>query len=242
MFFNFLINKLRFVFSKYLELKKSIRRSKTPIDVYLLKGYPLERDFGSKRGQPLDRYYIDLFINQKKDLIKGRVLEIGDDRYSKRFISAPQRNVLRGRKNRGYKNYNGDLLNFATLKDIGQFDTLIITNVLNFIFDYDEAIKNIAKLTSKGGKCLFTVSAFSGISKFDNDRWGDYWKFSQKSLGQILKKYFSNIEIDSFGNASVSASFVLGLVTEDIPNTTLEIKDKNYPIIITALVSDPKKI
>ena len=224
----------------YNFLKKKFRRINTSIDNHLLSGYPLERDFGSKRGSPLDRYYIERFIEKNKLLIKGRVLEVGDDRYSKNYVKTSQINVLRGKDNREYQNLNGDLLDFETIKNIGTFDSLIITNVLNFIFDYDTAIQNIAKLTNKNGQCLFTVSGISGISKFDNDRWGDYWRFSTKSFHEILNKYFEKINIDYYGNASIAASLILGLVREDIPNSILNIKDEDFPVIITAIASLPK--
>ncbi len=234
------IKHARKIFNKLQFLKKKFRRINTSIDIHLLSGYPLERDFGSKRGSPLDRYYIERFIEKNKLLIKGRVLEVGDDRYSKNYVKTSQINVLRGKDNREYQNFNGDLLDFQTIKNIGTFDSLIITNVLNFIFDYDTAIKNIAKLTKKNGQCLFTVGGVSGISKFDNDRWGDYWRFSTKSLHEILHKYFEEIKINSYGNASVAASFILGYVSEDIPNSILNIEDEDYPVIITAVASEPK--
>jgi hypothetical protein len=46
---------------------------------------PRSRDFGFSEGQPIDRYYVDQFISRYREDIRGRVLEIADDNYTKRF-------------------------------------------------------------------------------------------------------------------------------------------------------------
>src|SRR5215210_988934 len=46
---------------------------------------PLTRSFGYDRGQPIDRYYIEKFLSQYAGDISGRVVEIGDDRYTRQF-------------------------------------------------------------------------------------------------------------------------------------------------------------
>src|SRR5438094_591226 len=46
---------------------------------------PLTRSFGYDRGQPIDRYYIKKFLSQHVNDISGHVVEVGDDRYTRRF-------------------------------------------------------------------------------------------------------------------------------------------------------------
>src|SRR5687768_6643043 len=46
---------------------------------------PLSNVFGFDRGQPIDRFYIERFLARHAADIKGHVLEIGDDAYSRRF-------------------------------------------------------------------------------------------------------------------------------------------------------------
>src|SRR4051812_41158651 len=45
---------------------------------------PIGGDFGWERGTPVDRHYIEGFIAQNAADIRGRVLEVGDDRYTRR--------------------------------------------------------------------------------------------------------------------------------------------------------------
>ena len=48
--------------------------------------HPIRRDFGWQSGQPIDRYYTEEhFLPAYQPDIRGRVLEIGDDRYTRQF-------------------------------------------------------------------------------------------------------------------------------------------------------------
>src|SRR3972149_6617938 len=46
---------------------------------------PINREFGFDRGQPVDRYYIENYLARHAEEIRGRVLEIGDNVYTRRF-------------------------------------------------------------------------------------------------------------------------------------------------------------
>jgi len=46
---------------------------------------PLSRGFGSDRGRPIDRHYIEGFLARHATDVRGRVLEFGDDAYTRRF-------------------------------------------------------------------------------------------------------------------------------------------------------------
>jgi hypothetical protein len=46
---------------------------------------PISRLWGYDRGCPVDRYYIENFLSRQAASIRGRVLEIGDNTYTRRF-------------------------------------------------------------------------------------------------------------------------------------------------------------
>ena len=52
---------------------------------------PLSTDFGFSRGTPIDRYYIEQFLQAHSADIRGDTLEVGDDSYSRRFGRRPDR-------------------------------------------------------------------------------------------------------------------------------------------------------
>ena len=46
---------------------------------------PVSRHFGYDRGLPVDRYYIERFLEENAPAVAGHVLEIGDSAYTRRF-------------------------------------------------------------------------------------------------------------------------------------------------------------
>src|SRR5216684_3818977 len=46
---------------------------------------PISREYGADRGTAIDRYYIEGFLARHADDVRGIVLEIHDDTYTKRF-------------------------------------------------------------------------------------------------------------------------------------------------------------
>src|SRR4051812_33769517 len=46
---------------------------------------PFSTSFGFDRGKPVDRYYLDRFLDANRALITGRVLEVQVPSYTKRF-------------------------------------------------------------------------------------------------------------------------------------------------------------
>ena len=51
----------------------------------LARTTPISTNFGFDRGLPIDRYFIEKFLNGNNQDIRGRVLEIGDNDYTARF-------------------------------------------------------------------------------------------------------------------------------------------------------------
>ncbi|QEQ57232.1 hypothetical protein FNV82_06370 [Chlorobium phaeovibrioides] len=127
-----------------------------------------------------------------------------------------------------------------TLTCLGQFDCIIATNVLNFIYDYDSAVHGLALMVKQSGVCLCTVAGLCQVSRYDYDRWGDYWRFNDMSIRKIFERYFDQIEVMPYGNAPLAASFVMGLSQEDVPPRFFEICDPDYQILITVKASSPK--
>ena len=46
---------------------------------------PVSSNWGFDRGQPVDRYYIENFLDLSRDHIAGRVLEVANNTYTRRF-------------------------------------------------------------------------------------------------------------------------------------------------------------
>ncbi len=204
---------------------------------------PYSREFGLDRGTAIDRVFIDDFLNKNSSLICSNILEFGDDRYISKYAKSVNNSVIFGGSglNNNSKSFNYDLTNIDEIQEFTDyFDCIIATNVLNFIYDFDTAIKNLSQLVKKeNGFCLVTVAGLSSISSYDYERWGDFWRFNDLSMMRSFNKYFEDVEIDFYGNATLAAAFILGLSKEEVPINLFEHKDHNFQITIVIKASKP---
>ena len=200
-----------------------------------LRTEPISRKFGFDRGCPIDRYYIDSFLKQNQNLITGSVLEIAESTYSKQFVhDIASYEVLHYDDSNKKATIVGDLTKPETLPK-ERIDCFICTQTLNFIFDVPKAIEGSYKVLKQGGTLLCTVSGISQISRYDMDRWGDYWRFTDLSIRKLMESVFGegNVEIVTFGNALAATAFLQGLAIDDLPDTSLlDKKDLDYQITI----------
>src|SRR5690349_7905939 len=68
------------------ELRQVLRRLTRPAWLGTLRRTsPLSTQWGIDRGTPVDRHYIHVFLELWSSDIRGRVLEVGTDRYTTRF-------------------------------------------------------------------------------------------------------------------------------------------------------------
>src|SRR5215204_2652412 len=49
---------------------------------------PISREFGLDRGRPTDRYYIENFLARQAGDIRGHVLEVADNSYTRKYGGA----------------------------------------------------------------------------------------------------------------------------------------------------------
>ena len=191
---------------------------------------PVSRVFGFDRGTPIDRYYIERFLEHNKPDIRGRVMEVGSASYTKRFgANVQQVDVL-------HATLVGDL---ATGVGIPQstFDCIILTQVLPFVFDVVSGVKTCHRALKPGGIVLATVPGISQISRYDMDRWGDFWRFTDLSARRLFDEAFlpdgGTVEVQTAGNVAVATSFLQGLSLEEMSPEELDPTDPDYQVIIT---------
>lgn len=128
----------------------------------------------------------------------------------------------------------GDLTNLATIPQC-KVDCFILTQTLNFIYDFKSAIAGLHYMLKDGGVGLITVAGISQISRYDMDRWGDYWRFTDLSIKKAFEEVFGedNVEVDTYGNILTSTAFLQGISAEELTKDELFYKDKDYQMTIT---------
>ncbi|VVB53222.1 Uncharacterised protein [uncultured archaeon] len=203
---------------------------------------PISRVFGFDRGEPIDRHYIESFLKDNSSSIKGKVLEIADNTYTKKFggQNILESEVLHAVDGNPKATIVGDLVTGQGLPE-NAFDCFILTQTLQFIYDIHSAAGNVVKCLKPGGVALITVAGISQISRYDMKRWGDYWRFTDRSLTMLFEQYVpkENIKIKTYGNVLSSVAFLHGLACDELTQEELDYADQDYQMLITAVISKP---
>ncbi|TGE08041.1 class I SAM-dependent methyltransferase [Hymenobacter fodinae] len=202
---------------------------------------PLSTCFGYDRGGPVDRYYIEGFLQKHAAQIRGNVLEIGDNEYTLAYgkTAVSKSDILHVNSSNKKATYIGDLSNAPHVPD-NTFDCIILTQTLHLIYDFREAINTCYRVLKPGGSLLLTVP---GISQIDHDEWKDIWlwSFTRGSIKRLMHEHFPNtdIEIETHGNVLASASFLYGLGAPELTKEELDYHDNHFQMIITAKATKP---
>jgi hypothetical protein len=209
------------------------RRRRQPAADVFTTVEPVSRTFGFDRGMPIDRFYIERFLASRSSLIAGRVLEIGDRVYTERFGSAvEQSDVLHATGESDQTTLVGDLATGEGVPEAA-FDCIVLTQTLPFIFDVAGAVAGTRRALKPGGWVLATVPGISQISRFDMDRWGDFWRFTDASVRRLFADGFDPVEVETHGNVAAASGFLQGLATEEMKREVLEQTDPDYQLLIT---------
>lgn len=205
---------------------------------------PISTSFGFDRGRPVDRYYIENFLAKHQADIKGRVLEIADPGYTKRFGGerVTKSEVLHAGPGNPNATIVGDLTTGENLPS-DALDCIILTQTLPMIYDVPAAIQTTYRILKPGGVALVTVPGVAHqISRQDMDRWGDHWRFTSKSIRRLFEEVFpaSNVEVTTFGNPLTALALLHGLVVEDLSPHELDHWEADYEVSIVVRVVKPE--
>ncbi len=196
---------------------------------------PISDDFGFDRGTPIDRFYIERFLSDHAADIAGRVLEVGDDAYSRRFggQQVTQQDVLHVNAGNPSATLVGDLSRAGTLP-ADTFDCLVLTQTLHLVYDMRAAVAQMQRSLKPGGVVLLTVP---GISPIDRGEWGAgwFWSLTAASATRLFADVFGavNVRVQSHGNVFAATAFLQGLAVEEIDTAKLAFHDPSYPVIVT---------
>lgn len=196
--------------------------------------YPVNPDSGLGKGTPIDRYYIERFLSSRRDAIRGRVVEIGDRRYTERFGSGVT---------------SSDVIHFVAgspeatiIADISDcphipsdsFDCIILTQTLHYVFDMRAAVSELHRVLAPGGHLLCTVPGVSQISRYDMDRWGDRWRLTSLSAAELFATAFEPADtiVTTYGNVFSSVCFLEGIVAEKLRPRELDTLDDDYQLLV----------
>jgi glycosyltransferase involved in cell wall biosynthesis/SAM-dependent methyltransferase len=199
---------------------------------------PVSRLLGRDRGLPIDRYYIERFLAAEAEHIRGHVLEIDDDRYTRRFGGdrVTRSDVLHVHSNNPRATIVADLT-CADNIPANRFDCIVLTQTLPFIYNIHAVVRTLHRILKPEGIVLATVGGITQISRRDMERWGHYWSLTTLSARLLFEEAFpaANVRVNSFGNVLAATAFLHGLAAEELQPAELEYRDPDYEFLITVV-------
>jgi SAM-dependent methyltransferase len=195
---------------------------------------PICSNFGYSRGSPVDRHYIESFIASHADDISGRVLEIKDPGYTRRFGSSrvERSDVLDFNPSNRAATIIADL-NVATALEAAAYDCVILTQTLQYLFEPGKVIGNLHRSLKPGGVLLMTVPGITPVRE-SGATW--YWNFTDAGVERLLSGHFapSAFSVRSCGNLASVTAFLHGLSAEELKDSELAQCDPAYQLLIVA--------
>jgi SAM-dependent methyltransferase len=195
---------------------------------------PVSREFGYDRGLPIDRYYIERFLETHGQDVTGRTLEIGDDEYTRRYGGdrTTRRDVLHVHTHNPAATIVGDLADAPQIAD-ETFDCIVVTQTLHLVYDVDRAVATLHRILRPGGVVLATVP---GISQLSGDEWSRTWSWGFDSLlaRRLFASHFGDhkVSVEAHGNSLAAAAFLQGLATADLTPSQLDADEAGCELLV----------
>jgi SAM-dependent methyltransferase len=186
--------------------------------------------FGYMSGKPVDRYLIEKAFESGRHFellnesnIQG--IEVGDIEYLSSYFDKVKKSKLIFKRDEPltFQNENeviGDLT-VPNREVANTYDVVISTQVLVFVKDDLQAIKNIKQIMKPNGLLIGSESLVAPLSIYDDSRWGENRRYSPRSLRALLEHEFEVIEFNVLGNAVSSAALVLGIPVQSLDEDLL---------------------
>ena len=197
---------------------------------------PLSREFGYDRGTPVDRFYIEGFLERYGRDVRGRVLEVKDSGYTRRFGGprVTHREVLDIDANNPNASIVADLASGIGIPS-DTFDCIILTQVMQFIYDLPAAVATLHRILRPEGVLLLTVPGISQVAYRQlGPSW--HWSFTEASVTRLLSEHFQNPapRVELHGNVLAATALLQGIAYEELSSRELEAHDPDYQVIIAA--------
>lgn len=204
---------------------------------------PISGAWGSDRGLPIDRHYIEQFLSQHARDIKGQVLEIKDNNYTIKYGGqrVTHSDVLHKVEGNPRATIVADLTSAPELP-ADAYDCIICTQTLQFIYEVKAATGTLHRILKPGGVLLVTVPGISQVSRYDMDRWGDYWRFTTLSARFLFAEAFprTHVTVEAYGNVQSAISLLHGLASEELDQEALDSVDPDYEVLIAIRAVKPE--
>lgn len=217
----------------------ALRRGRRPVRFGSLRRTdPVSDHWGFDRGTPVDRWYIERFLESRRGDITGRVVEVKDSGYTNAYGSdLTERAVLDIDPANPEATIVGDLASGEGIPD-GRFDCFVLTQTLHLVEDPFAGVRNAARALRAGGVLLLTVPVTSRLCEPPIT---DRWRFTPLGLSTLFEREMPGAELDvrGHGNLLAQVAFLEGLAAEELTRDELERHDERFPLLVSARAVKP---
>jgi SAM-dependent methyltransferase len=196
---------------------------------------PVSDIYGLDRGNPIDRYYGEEFLERHSTDIRGRVMEINDGRYTRRFGGdrVSHLEIVHPDPGNPQATLIADLSDAPHIPD-DSFDCAICTQTLMYIYDVRAAIRTLHRILAPEGVVFVTVPGVSRITQPEDEIWGDWWRFTTKSITRLFEEAFGQhaVTVETYGNVLAAAAQLYGIAAEELTRPELNHRDPNFEVLL----------
>jgi len=211
-----------------------VRRIRRPLRLAMLRGAPVSATWGFDRGTPVDRYYIESFLQRNARDIRGRVLEVQDDTYVRRYGRGVEHiDVLDVETGNATATIHADLSDAPEIPD-ATFDCFVLTQTLHVIYEIADAIAHAHRIIKPGGVLLATVPVLSPL-RGTPDVPADFWRLTPGACTRLFGDVFGSehVDVEAHGNLTAAIAFLCGAAYQELSRRQLERRDARHPVICT---------
>jgi len=198
---------------------------------------PFSANFGFERGTPIDRYYLQKFLEAHRAYVSGDVLEIQVPGYTHRY-GHHIRHAHSVDINPDFQpTFLCDLAKSEDVIPDTSYDCFLLPNTLQHLRNLEGCLRHALRVIKPGGVILASSATFVPLIPDGPD----YWRLSAAGWAEVLWRVWAGCEVrvESAGNCLAAVSAMLGLAQEELTSAELDVFDPRYPVLITLFCRKP---
>jgi SAM-dependent methyltransferase len=201
---------------------------------------PFSDCYGWDRGLPIDRYYIEGWLERHASAFRGEALEVRGPEYAERFGGArvTEVHVVDIDADNPKATVIADLTKEGSLPDEA-YDTIVMTQTLHVTADDESGFLNLWQALRPGGSILFSGPC---VGRIDHELAEyDSWRYTPNGLRRKLAKLLpgASVSVEGFGNVLAGAAYLYGIAVQELTAAELDVRDPAFPIVVCATITKP---
>lgn len=209
----------------------------------LRRRQPFSECFGWDRGLPVDRFFIEQFLDENRTAIRGRAMEVRTPEYARRFGDQRVTDIEVIDIDAGNREATlvADLCEPRSLP-VAAYDSIVCTQTLHYLPDEQTALLNLWNALAPGGTLLLTAPCITRVDNEAPD--SDFWRYTPLGLERRLRQVLpesAEVQTRGYGNVFAAAAFLMGIAVEEFDEKMLAYDDPRFAQVSCAIVRKPSE-